>query len=125
MAKPNTPFRKVQEANRRKSPFEQWQENRRERMLDWSQVQPTQILVAMAAASQAGATLVFGPAMGGAGVCLRVWHGDDKWTEYAATAEAFNQLLEMVIEHYQSSSEDIYLALGLPSPFGEEEPATR
>lgn len=121
MAKANTPFRKVQEANRRKSPFEQWQENRRERVLNWADVRPTQILVVMAAASQAGATLVFGPAMGGAGVCLRVWHGDDKWTEYAASAEAFNQLLEMVIEYYQSSSEDIYLSLGLPSPFSQPE----
>jgi len=120
MAKANTPFRKVVDAKARKSPFEQWQENRRERMLNWAEVQPTQILVAMAAASQAGATLVFGPAMGGAGVCLRVWHGDDKWTEYASTAEAFNQLLEMVIDHYQSSSEDIYQALGLPSPFSQE-----
>jgi len=120
MANAKTPFRKVAEAKARKSPFEQWNENRRERMLNWSEVQPTQILVAMAAASQAGATLVFGPAMGGAGVCLRVWHGDDKWTEYASTAEAFNQLLEMVIEHYQSTSEDIYQALGLPSPFNEE-----
>jgi len=123
MAKANTPFRKVAESKARMSPFEKWQENRRERSLDWSQVSQVNVVVAMAASSQAGATLVFGPAMGGAGVCLRVWHGDDKWTEYASTAEAFNQLLEMVIEHYQSSSEDIYLALGLASPFVEEVPA--
>jgi len=117
MAKTNTPFRKVQESKARQSPFERWQENRKERSIDWSRVEPTAIMVAMAASSQAGATLVFGPAMGGAGVCLRVWHGDDKWTEYASTAEALNQLLEMVIEHYQSSSEDIYLALGIENPF--------
>jgi hypothetical protein len=117
MPKPNTPFRKVQDAKARMSPFERWQENRKERSIDWTQVRPVGILVAMAASSQAGATLVFGPAMGGAGVCLRVWHGDDKWTEYASTAEALNQLLEMVIDHYQSSSEDIYQALGLENPF--------
>lgn len=117
MAKPTTPFRKVQESKARMSPFEKWQENRKERSIDWTRVEATGIMVAMAASSQAGATLVFGPAMGGAGVCLRVWHGDDKWTEYASTAEALNQLLEMVIEHYQSSSEDIYQALGLENPF--------
>ncbi len=120
MAKTNTPFRKVQESKARMSPFEKWQENRKERSIDWARVESTGILVAMAASSQAGATLVFGPAMGGAGVCLRVWHGDDKWTEYASTAEAFNQLLEMVIEHYQSTSEDIYMALGIENPFSTE-----
>jgi hypothetical protein len=118
-AKPN-PFRTVADAKARRSPFEQWQESRRERALDWSQVTPNAVIVAMAAVTQAGGTLVFSPAMGGQGFCLRVWHGEDKWTEYASSAEVLNQLLELVINHYASTAEDIYLALGLDNPFADE-----
>lgn len=117
MPKPNSPFRTVAKEKELKSPFERWQENRRERSIDWSAVKGDAVLVAMAAATQAGATLVFGPAMGGQGVVLRVWHGDSKWTEYASSAEQLMQLFELVVEHYESSSEDIYQAIGVGNPF--------
>jgi len=120
MPKPNSPFRAVTKEKELKSPFERWQENRRERSISWSAVNPNAILVAMAAATQAGATLVFGPAMGGQGVVLRVWHGDQKWTEYASSAEQLMQLFELVVQHYESTSEDIFQALGVENPFTEE-----
>lgn len=123
MPKPNSPFRAVAKEKDLRSPFERWQENRRERSIDWSAMKPTAMLVAMAAATQAGATLVFGPAMGGQGVVVRVWHGDNKWTEYAASAEQLMELFELVTVHYQSTSEDIYLALGLDNPFAEKSAA--
>jgi phage terminase large subunit-like protein len=117
-----SPFRAVAETKKRLSPFEQWREKRQERTLNWADVHPTAAIVAMAATTQAGGTLVFSPAMGGMGFCLRVWHGDDKWTEYAANADQLNQLLELVIDHYASQSEDIYLALGIDNPFASEKP---
>jgi len=120
MAKPASPFRTVAKDKELKSPFERWQENRRERSIDWSKIESAGILVAVAAATQAGATLVFGPAMGGQGVVIRVWHGDNKWTEYAGTAEQLMQLFELVTVHYESSSEDIYQALGVENPFTEK-----
>jgi len=115
--KQQSPFRPVAEAKKRQSPFEKWQENRKDRSLNWKDVEPTAAIVAMAATTQAGATLVFSPAMGGSGFCLRVWHGDDKWTEYASNAEQLNELFELVITHYASTAEDIYMALGVDNPF--------
>lgn len=102
-------------AHVRPGPFEQWQKKQKNRGVDWAKVQAGNLHLAIAAATLGGATLVFSPAMGGIGVCVRVWDGDNKWTEYAHEADDLDLLLEAITDHYESPSEDLRQSLGYVS----------
>lgn len=107
-------------AHVRPGPFEQWQKNQKRRGVDWGQVSAESLHLAVAAITLGGATIVMSPAMGGIGVCVRVWDGDNKWTEYAHEADDLNVLLEAVFSHYESSSEDLRQTLGYSSGSPDE-----
>jgi hypothetical protein len=115
MAKQASPMRPKPIAHVRPGPFEQWQKNQKRRGMDWAKVSSELLHLATAAITLDGATIVFSPAMGGLGVCVRVWDGDNKWTEYAHESDDLNILLEAVFSHYESSSEDLRQSLGYGS----------
>lgn len=110
--KPN-PFRKLSEVKAKESPFAKVQRERRNRGVDWARVDPDMIRYAAAAVVTANATLVISSAMGGLGATIRVWAGDDKWVEYAKDAGELSELLEVIGDHYASTSEDLRLVLGM------------
>jgi len=114
------PFRKLSEVQKKASPFERAMIGRKRRGVDWAKVDPTLIQYAAAAVVTVNATLVLSSAMGGIGVTIRVWAGDDKWVEYAGTAEELNEWLEAVGDHYASSSEDLRTVLGIGGGAEEE-----
>jgi len=76
---------------------------------DWTKVSQVELLTALTTALQAGAALMFSPASGGKGVCLKVFEGDTKAVEYASLPEEMNNMLSQVVDHYQSSAEDARL----------------
>lgn len=115
MPKGTSPMRPKPIAHVRPGPFEQWQKKQKNRGVDWGKVNPANLHLAIAAATLGGATLVFSPAMGGIGVCVRVWDGDNKWTEYAHEADDLDLLLEAITDHYESPSEDLRQSLGYGS----------
>lgn len=110
--KPN-PFKTVSDAKRRESPFAKVQRERRNRGVDWSRVDHGLLTLATAATVLAGATIVVSSAMGGLGVTVRIWNGDDKWVEYAGNAAELNTLMTVVAEHFESPAEDLRMLLGM------------
>lgn len=106
------PIRRVSEAQK-SSPFERSRLNRKKRGVNWPDVDPQLLRYAAAAVVTCNATLVVSSALGGIGATVRVWAGDDKWVEYAASAEELNDWLEAIGDHYQSTSEDLRLVLGM------------
>lgn len=113
MANKPKPFRTVPQESQKKSPFERAMAGKRRRGVDWSQVDPDMLRYASAAVVTANATIVLSSAMGGIGATIRVWAGDDKWVEYAGSAEELNDWLEAVGDHYSSTSEDLRTVLGM------------
>jgi hypothetical protein len=106
------PFRTVS-ADQKKSPFERAMVGKRRRGVDWAKVDVDTLRYAAAAVVTCNATLVLSSAMGGVGATIRVWAGDDKWVEYANSAEELNDWLEAVGDHYASGSEDLRMILGM------------
>lgn len=83
-------------------------------IFDWREVDDRVMRTALGVALSAGAMLGFSRASGGAGVMLKVWHGDATASEFAANAGELNELLRFVIEHMSSSSEDTWEMYGRP-----------
>lgn len=106
------PFRTVS-PDQKKSPFERAMQGKKRRGVDWAQVDQDILRYAAAAVVTCNATLVLSSAMGGVGATIRVWAGDDKWVEYAGSAEELNDWLEAVGDHYASQSEDLRMVLGM------------
>lgn len=88
-----------------------WQHRERSSGVDWRDVSATSLRAAITATLSAGGALMIGGAMGGKGVMLKVWVGDDQMKEYAATAEEVCLLLDGLVEGLGSGSEDLYEAL--------------
>lgn len=106
------PIRRLGE-QQKASPFERARKSIRRRGVDWAEVDQELLRYAAAAVVTCNATLVLSSAMGGIGATIRVWAGDDKWVEYAGSAEELNDWLEAVGDHYASTSEDLRLVLGM------------
>jgi hypothetical protein len=108
MAKTQNPMQVQHNANKAKSPFERVQEERRQQGVDWTKVDPGVLVAALAMATTTNATVVVSQAMGGIGVCVRIWQGDNKFTEYAADAASCEKIFEGIAEFYAGSSVDVW-----------------
>jgi hypothetical protein len=97
---------------------------RKRRGVNWADVDQEILRYAAAAVVTCNATLVLSSAMGGIGATIRVWAGDDKWVEYAGSAEELNDWLEAVGDHYSSTSEDLRMVLGMGGGNPDEEEST-
>lgn len=73
---------------------------------DWVAVDQVELLSALMVATQAGVAIMFSAAMGGKGVCIKVFQGEDRAIEYASLPEELSQLLSQVVDAYGSTSED-------------------
>lgn len=107
--KPN-PMQSQHKVNQLKSPFERVQEERKAQGVNWTKVDPGVLVAALAMATTTNATVVISQAMGGIGICVRIWQGDSKWTEYAADAESCERIFEGIAEFYAGTSQDVWLA---------------
>lgn len=125
MAGKQSPFKKVTELKAKESPFAKVMRNRRTRGVDWSRVDYEMLRYAAASVVMANATLVLSSAMGGIGATIRVWAGDDKWVEYASSADELNECLEMVGDYYAPQSEDLRVVLGMVGGGEPEELASQ
>lgn len=123
MAKTFQPIRKVEQERKKESPFAASMRNRKKTGVRWNDTNPEWLRYAAAACTQNNATLVLAPAMGGIGVTIRVWKGEDKWVEYANSPDEFDGWMEAIGDYYASGSEDLRLVLGLPGGGAEEEVA--
>lgn len=113
MAKRFEKVRPLPTEAKRQNPFDRKRPANRLRGVDWSKVDMDMLRYAAAATVTASATLVLSSAMGGIGVTIRVWAGDDKWVEYAGNADELNDWLEAIGDHYSSTSEDLRMVLGM------------
>lgn len=78
----------------------------------WQTVDSRLFKAAMQAAMMNGVAVMFSSAAGGRGLCMRLMKGNDqREVEYANDGEELNTLLEMVIEAYQTGSEDLKEAM--------------
>lgn len=89
--------------------------NRQER-INWRDVSGLKLRAALACCGDAGATISVAPALGGIGVTVRIYNGEKVDSEYAGSAREFDELMELIIEGYGSTSEDILMTL---DKFGE------
>lgn len=64
---------------------------------DWAAVDDRLLRGALWAATLEGTALMFSTAAGGRGICLRVFHGDEKLVEYATDPEELNGLLAELV----------------------------
>lgn len=78
----------------------------RSELFNWAGVNRPTLLAALAVAGQESVTVSFAPAIGGIGVTVRIYAGNKYDDGYAGTAEELNELLDLIIAEYQSSSED-------------------
>lgn len=98
-------------------------ERTRTTSFDWREVDDRMLRTALGAALSAGAMLGFSKASGGAGVMLKVWHGEAMASEFAANAGELNELLQFVIGHMASSAEDVWEMYGRPEEKAAEQQA--
>jgi len=79
--------------------------------VDFKEVSGVSLKSALHVVIAEGAALTISAAMGGRGVCLKLWLDGQPKTEYAATAEEVNELLDGLVEALGSASEDIRTAM--------------
>lgn len=77
----------------------------------WSDVSALSLRCALHAALAENAALMFSPAAGGLGVCLTIFQDGQRHKEYAMTGEELGLLLEGVCDAFESSAEDLRVAL--------------
>lgn len=84
--------------------------NRRDQQsagVDWTRVDQQSLVAAIMATLSADASVLFAPSMGGKGVLVKVYENGEAASEYLMFAEDLNQHLELIIDTFQSSAEDI------------------
>lgn len=74
---------------------------------DWIAVDGQALKTALFAAGLEGMAVMISPAADGRGVCLKIFIGDDKVTEYATTADELNGLLEQMIDQIPPEGHDL------------------
>lgn len=80
---------------------------------DWREVDPDVLRASLAACLSSGGAMMFSAASGGLGVCVTVFLGKGRHKEYAMSGDALVELLDEVIDHTASASEDVRMAFGL------------
>lgn len=80
--------------------------------INWRELNTVDLKAALAVAGQKGVTISFTPAAGGAGVMVKVYQGEYAASEFAGNIEGVNELLGIIVDTYQSTSEDARLAMG-------------
>jgi len=98
----------------RKSPGtreELWKARERRRGVEWKEVTALSMRACFASAVSSGVAVMISGASGGLGVCVTVWADNDRFKEYAATAEELMELLDGITDAYSSGSEDVRASL--------------
>jgi len=79
--------------------------------VSWHQVSALSLRCALHAVLHSDAAIMFSPASGGLGVCMTVFQDSDKQKIYESTAEDLNIALDMLVDLFQGSAEDLRQAL--------------
>jgi len=74
---------------------------------DWSSVDPVGMKAAIHLLLGEGCAVMLTAAQGGRGVCLKIFDGEDKITEYATDHVELNEMFDQLIDQLESDSEDI------------------
>lgn len=82
--------------------------------VNWKELDGLEMRAALSVACSKGVTLSFTPAAGGAGIMVKVYQGDYAASEFAGSIEEVNELLSLIVNTYQSQSEDVRMSLALP-----------
>lgn len=85
--------------------------------VNWAQLNDHEMRTALSCAIASGVTLSFTPAAGGAGVMVKVYQGDYAASEFAGSIEEVNELLTLIVETYQSKSEDARMVNAKPGEY--------
>lgn len=75
--------------------------------VDWRDVDQTSLVMALHTILTADAAVMIAPAAGGKGVMLKVYEGGESSAEYLMTAEDINAHLDVLIDAFASSAEDV------------------
>lgn len=79
--------------------------------IDWRHVSATTIRAALTVCLNEGMSLTFAPAMGGRGLCIKLWDGGPETKEYAGTSEEVSELLDSLVDALGGSAEDVRLVV--------------
>lgn len=87
-------------------------EQKRERGLNWREVESVALKAAIIAVTDSGVAIMFTQAAGGIGICMRLLLGGEKReVVYAIDASDLNDYLDQVQKAFGSSSEDLIAML--------------
>jgi len=75
--------------------------------VDWRDVDPTSLVMALHTLLTADVAVMVAPAAGGKGVMVKVYEGGESSAEYMMTAGDINAHLDVLIDAFASSAEDV------------------
>lgn len=75
--------------------------------VDWREVDRVSIVTALHTLLAADVAVMIAPAAGGKGVMFKVYEGGESSAEYMMTAEDINTHLDVLIDAFASSAEDV------------------
>lgn len=75
--------------------------------VDWREVDKTSLVTALHTLLAADAAVMVAPAAGGKGVMFKVYEDGEAAAEYMMTAEDINLHLDVLIDAFASSAEDV------------------
>lgn len=75
--------------------------------LDWRAVSGTSLKTAILAIHSEDMAVMFSPATGGLGICVSLYKDRQKKQEYFMVAQEFNDYLELLIDTFSNSAEDV------------------
>lgn len=94
-----------------------WAARRESTGLRWSDIDTLSLYAALETAINEGCAVMFAPAAGGKGVMVKIYQDGNSHAEYAVLAEELNQILDQMVDTFQSSSEDAREAIRGGAPW--------
>lgn len=88
-----------------------WKKAKNSTGVDWRDVSSTTLRGALSVVMSAGGAIMFGSALGGTGVMVKLYLDGDQRREYVQTADDLAELLELTIELLGSGAEDVKLSM--------------
>lgn len=74
---------------------------------DFASVDLVELLAALSVVVQSNVAIMISAAMGGRGVVLKIFAGEERAIEYATLPEELDNLLSQIVDAYASPSEDV------------------
>lgn len=88
-----------------------WRKAKESQGVDWKVLPASTLKAALSVVMANGGAIMFGSALGGTGVMVKLFLDGDNRREYVQTADDLAELLELTIELLGSGAEDVRLVM--------------